>query len=687
MSSWYLIKLVDIIHTMLWFKKRPKESPTPRELVSPKEGIGFGKFGVLAAALVVGMGSGCGLSNCTGGKSQERETAPAWRVKKCTRPMFASWGFTQNADRNAFEALAISKMIAENAGDDPQRMRAALESFEKIIHNTYFDMKKIGLVKNYVKETGKHSPFAIDILQKMMDKDGFACTALEERFLSKLAEIINYVAAKSGGNAKGAMEVMSDISGADPSKDYIQLEKIRKINPYETLNSFIVIGERNEGENVAHVLRIFDAIIRHRSTKPESVDASLARRLCDVTDGVIRKTQKESGRALSIIKKCIGHYVGEFWSVMDCVRAISERYTEKEMFLGILEILGSRTEGKDSILTQPDSIDENRVRKLCDTVDFAVSKAGMRFRKEVLSALKERIAHITFEGEALELIRMSVEDFRGKDVVRRIRSIEMDFRFRGIGSRNVQDGKRLAVSLFGRNASIATITHFSYAVSQIGEENARKMYKDFGVQFFMRYNSGELKVLATNMDPAYNAKMPLMVIVTAKSDWNYAFSYRNYGSLLTTHKVLIAEARRKSEITRYLAKISRNHKKISVFMVGGHGGTETLNLGDGSDEQSLTLFDYDFYDGLKGYFVKNPTVILDSCLTGKDGKETYAIGRMISSWMGARVFAPTQESGEMKFDFSEDGEIIEVSSNVPVKEFWKGRTRIIQPHGFGFGYY
>jgi hypothetical protein len=38
----------------------------------------------------------------------------------------------------------------------------------------------------------------------------------------------------------------------------------------------------------------------------------------------------------------------------------------------------------------------------------------------------------------------------------------------------------------------------------------------------------------------------------------------------------------------------------------------------------------------------------------------------------------------MHFRFSREGTIIEVSSDVPVKEFWKGRTRIIPPHRFGY---
>jgi hypothetical protein len=232
--------------------------------------------------------------------------------------------------------------------------------------------------------------------------------------------------------------------------------------------------------------------------------------------------------------------------------------------------------------------------------------------------------------------------------------------------------QKLASSLGIPKSSVEVCANFAYAISTIGEEKTKLLNRRFGIEYFGRYSKAQLEDMGNKVA---NGK-PVLLAVFSKDDPPGAF-YRVGGqleSLMKYYNVVIVEVNSDTEVYSRIREMSGAYGKIDTMLIAGHGSPEKIMLGKppsgpARDEDTLDLMDGSKLASVRQYFVDKPTVILESCSTGKDEK---SIGALLSRIWGARLFAPTVPSSESKYELEKDGKIKNVTYDVESREFQRG---------------
>ena|GEM_PF-6379236 len=236
-----------------------------------------------------------------------------------------------------------------------------------------------------------------------------------------------------------------------------------------------------------------------------------------------------------------------------------------------------------------------------------------------------------------------------------------------------EKGRRLASSVGAHADDREICINFAYALDKLGEEKTKELYLRFGIEYFARYPPEYLKkMLEGGIDPS----LPLLIVAYNKNDWNGAF-YDNFDSMhfLQNHyRMLVVEMETELEFYGQLSKIEQDHGKIDTLIIGGHGSEGSISLGMGPEEiYDLTFEDLREMRKYKYLFKEKPTVILQSCSTGKDES---AIGARISRIWDAKLFAPKEPTSvkEIRVD-KETGEISEVIYGEKSAVFENGKEK------------
>jgi len=632
----------------------------------------FRRYGLLAASMALGLGIGFGVRSFT-----KTEKKPAPVVQACPETRIIK----QNTDDFVNDMVFLSAYLNRKLADSPQdqkSIQSALNSLDLITKSPKFDMKKLNLIKELIERTDRNSGNAIGLLWNMINKESFHSTDLDERFVSKIIEIVKTTAANSGDSAQEALNNMQLISAVNFKKNVYgsPVEEILTTGHEDTLDAFKAIVDRNRGRNVADVLDMLGTILGRGDYHPRFLGKEMADRLCDSTDILIKETGDLSGKAFKDLQKCLRQHNNIPWVALSHLKVISENSKDRGMFMDVLAIMrGRAVHFHYNPHSNPDFVDNDTIKELCMTLELVGKKAGNGLKRKAFEDMEYLTSTKSYQSSTLALIRLTIENAYGKEVIRRIEGIEKYSSMDILSKKNYEDGKRLAVLLLkDRNPGTSTIAHFAYGMFYLGEEKVRKMFAMFGVRFFLRYREKAIEEIGKNLDPGYTSKKPILISVAAKSDWNDAFGVLELNELLRYYKVLPVETRKKSDVSRYLSGICKTFGKIDTLMIHGHGTPDSINLGDSSDEQSINDYDEGLFRGLRNCFVQNPTVILESCSTGKDWE---SVGAMISKVLGARVFAPTRVASGIRLKLNDEGRIIDAWTDVPVREFWKGRSRLI----------
>jgi hypothetical protein len=204
-----------------------------------------------------------------------------------------------------------------------------------------------------------------------------------------------------------------------------------------------------------------------------------------------------------------------------------------------------------------------------------------------------------------------------------------------------REGRKLARAAGCSVEDREVFTNFAYAIDAIGEERAIAIHREYGIEYFARYSKKELRNLHRSIRRGRSRK-PLLLISYCKSDHRGSYYFRlpkreklwDEGS----YNIIILEAENEKELYSKARKFGNKFGGIDTFLIGGHGSGEFLRLGEGEDEEDLLgISDLDEIRGLRTLFVKNPLVILDSCLTGGEGS---TIGAQMSGVLGVDLIAP-----------------------------------------------
>jgi len=238
-------------------------------------------------------------------------------------------------------------------------------------------------------------------------------------------------------------------------------------------------------------------------------------------------------------------------------------------------------------------------------------------------------------------------------------------------AKRYEEAKRIADSLKTQGEEV-TVFNTIYALATNGEEKTKKLNKELNIEFFGRYPKEILEKVYENLTRAPTTGKPLLLVVFAKEDGNGAFYYAadKMQPLRRFYKLLITETDTKKGFYRSIPDIASRHGKIDTIIIEGHGYPNEIHFGDNIDENKEKIHASDkMRFGLKKYFIKKPTIIMDACSTGK-GK--YNIARSFSQ-LNARVFAPIKPSSLEEYLLDSMGRIQDVKYRTQRREFDSGR--------------
>ncbi len=208
----------------------------------------------------------------------------------------------------------------------------------------------------------------------------------------------------------------------------------------------------------------------------------------------------------------------------------------------------------------------------------------------------------------------------------------------------------------------------------------KTLNEDFGIVNFRRYPES---VLVQQFEMRERTDIPYGILLFPIDDHNGAFSGNSddvgtfADSLGDSYALRIVECDSKFDIAKRLISLERRYAdaerghKISFAVIGGHGNENLIVFG-GEDERHR-LLKTDFAGKSAGriasYFVENPTLILASCSTGKDG----AIAQDLSTTLHATVIAPDGNTKLPAIRYKKDSGTFAVDyHNVPAVEYING---------------
>ncbi|MFZ2385989.1 MAG: hypothetical protein WBE75_07310, partial [Candidatus Omnitrophota bacterium] len=149
---------------------------------------------------------------------------------------------------------------------------------------------------------------------------------------------------------------------------------------------------------------------------------------------------------------------------------------------------------------------------------------------------------------------------------------------------------------------------------------------------------------------------PLAVIIYCAADWNGAFGeIDGYKDIEGIYQVMYFEAENEEQVFRYLSEATKD-KPAQLLILDGHGMQTGIQFGSGNGENSyLDISDEAQLSKLRGAFVSNAAVILDSCSTGKGESGEDNVANMICRALQLEVWAPIDiEWGIRKIDCADE---------------------------------
>lgn len=258
--------------------------------------------------------------------------------------------------------------------------------------------------------------------------------------------------------------------------------------------------------------------------------------------------------------------------------------------------------------------------KILTWIDFPLISSWKKSRKKLI---KSREPHI-------EILKGEVEPF----------SIDATKFFKAIEDSDVFDFyMRLKQNLIKMEELEAAVPG-----------STKRLSEEYGIFCFARYPK---EMLLRQLEQEGDTQTPYGIVLHSRTDWNGSFyGQKALGSLNIKTKdaglnVRIFECGSLFEVSKQLIKLNRKYgvsQKIQFALVAGHGNEEAIELG-----KSRLQVDELPEGGLRevaSFFVADPTIIMNSCLTAKDD---IGISALISEVTGAEVIGSEKKTTDVIF--------------------------------------
>lgn len=210
--------------------------------------------------------------------------------------------------------------------------------------------------------------------------------------------------------------------------------------------------------------------------------------------------------------------------------------------------------------------------------------------------------------------------------------------------------------------SLITRLSFMEQIETMARGGVQLLHDNYGICEFNRYPLGML----IDQIKKHDELIPYGVVIFPKSDHNDAFDrdldllFSLYEQMRGEYLVRFFECGNGQDVYRSLSGLNSKYgdeNKISFMILGGHGGVNSIQLGDEHvSSGSFTSIEKDMITNSSGlsrvrdYFTPSPQVVLFSCSTGVKG----GIAEELSKKLGARVVAPKVPTSPKSIRFIED---------------------------------
>lgn len=274
----------------------------------------------------------------------------------------------------------------------------------------------------------------------------------------------------------------------------------------------------------------------------------------------------------------------------------------------------------DLTLLFKDEDDESAIED-CDVVSFHLSK--MADDPSKLTAFLEKF-NLPVRSV---LADWNLSNIESADSARRKKTVNDYWK--------INLGKVIEIEL--RRPGIASFLHEKYRIS------------DFG-----RYPT---EVLIDQYDGRYDSTSPYGIAIFAKEDktgaiYDTTYLYSFFKDLKKSgYRFRIFECSDRREVVSALNSSRHQFGKIHFGLIDAHGSETRIALGKYSqfmDDKNIRLEDLvnPNYPDVTKAFIDNPTIILNSCLTGAEG----GIKQYIEA-LGAKVYAPSTSTNITSIEF------------------------------------
>lgn len=154
------------------------------------------------------------------------------------------------------------------------------------------------------------------------------------------------------------------------------------------------------------------------------------------------------------------------------------------------------------------------------------------------------------------------------------------------------------------------------------------------------------------VDEDFDSDKPFALQFVARSDYNHAWGYEDYGNswggsssefytdLRDTYNVVVYEVSSDEDIVRFTKKFYDRHGLINFCMISGHGDQDSQTLGFESGE----TYDLDYSDALQfmlhdlsSCFSDDALLFLDGCSVAKGGFHEKNLSRVMAAALNVEV--------------------------------------------------
>ena len=186
---------------------------------------------------------------------------------------------------------------------------------------------------------------------------------------------------------------------------------------------------------------------------------------------------------------------------------------------------------------------------------------------------------------------------------------------------------------------------------------ALEITKEMNFTHFGGYCEGKAIFEILNNVKNSGNNRPIALILKTKYDHEDAV-HRAYGqidemyTLTNKYNLLVYEIDSEKALFNKIKEVGQTKGLIDLFIISAHGLIDKMGLGDpfNIDENKIDFSDTTEIKDCDKYFSKNAKIILNSCLTGKNGKEGNNLANFFAKNLpGKTIYAPMDEIESILF--------------------------------------